>query len=141
MDVNSCVGIFSRHIGYVSLFPFLFGLIPPDSRKLGHVLDVLTNPNQLHSNYGIRSLSKQDKFFGKDENYWRGPIWININFLTLRALKFYYVNEPGPYQERHFTLSHFTDCGVCLFVRCQDLYRELRTNLTANIYKGMIVLD
>jgi mannosyl-oligosaccharide glucosidase len=34
-----------------------------------------------------------------DAPYWRGFIWININFLTLRALQ-RYSQEPGPHQSR-----------------------------------------
>ena len=33
-----------------------------------------------------------------DKPYWRGAVWININYLTLKALN-YYKNTKGPYQE------------------------------------------
>lgn len=36
--------------------------------------------------YGIRSLSPDDKLFGKGENYWRGKIWANINYMMFSAL-------------------------------------------------------
>ena len=64
------------HKGYISLFPFLTGLIDPESKKLGHILKLLGDENELWSEYGIRSLSKSDPFYGTNENYWRGPIWI-----------------------------------------------------------------
>lgn len=98
---SSSVDEFSPHIGYASLFPFLFGLVPHDSPKLEKFLHILTNTRLLNSTFGIRSLSRHDKYFGKDENYWRGPVWINVNFLTLRALSFYYTNKEGPYQARY----------------------------------------
>jgi mannosyl-oligosaccharide glucosidase len=101
------LGVFSPHIGYASLFPFLFGLVPHDSPKVEHALNILTNARHLYSSFGIRSLSKQDRYFGKDENYWRGPIWINVNFLTLRALSVYYMNKEGPYQSRFVVLFVF----------------------------------
>ncbi len=31
-----------------------------------------------------------------DPPYWRGPVWINANFLAVRALH-YYATTPGPY--------------------------------------------
>ncbi len=34
-----------------------------------------------------------DPLFGKDENYWKGPIWININYMILAALHNHYVSE------------------------------------------------
>lgn len=74
------------HKGYVSIFPFLLGLIGPDSPKLGPVLDLLGDKEELWSDYGIRSLSKSDEFYGTDENYWRGPIWMNMNYLAVREL-------------------------------------------------------
>ena len=75
------------HRGYISLFPFLLGLLPTNSAHLSSVLDMLRDPDQLWSDYGIRSLSKSDAFYGQGENYWRGPIWIPLNYLALKALK------------------------------------------------------
>ena len=74
------------HKGYISIFPFLTGLIDPNSEKLGHILDVIGDKEELWSDYGLRSLSKKDEKFGTDENYWRGPIWINMNYLALKQL-------------------------------------------------------
>ena len=74
------------HKGYISLFPFMTGLMEPKSDKLGHVLDLLGDEEELWSEFGIRSLSKKDEFYGTDENYWRGPIWMNMNYLALVQL-------------------------------------------------------
>jgi mannosyl-oligosaccharide glucosidase len=74
------------HKGYVSLLPFLTGLMGPESPRLGAILDLIKNPDELWSEYGIRSLSKSDEFYGTGENYWRGPIWINMNYLILKNL-------------------------------------------------------
>jgi mannosyl-oligosaccharide glucosidase len=74
------------HKGYISIFPFLLGLLPPDSPKLPAVLDLLGNEEELWSEFGIRSLSKSNEYYGTDENYWRGPIWMNINYLAVREL-------------------------------------------------------
>jgi mannosyl-oligosaccharide glucosidase len=74
------------HKGYLSLFPFMLGLLSPDSPHLGPSLDLLRSPDHLWSQYGIRSLSASHPLFGQGENYWRGPIWIQMNFLVLQAL-------------------------------------------------------
>lgn len=47
----------------------------------------------------------------------RGPIWININYLALSALH-YYSNRPGPFQ-----------------LRCGKLYHKMRKNIVKNILK------
>lgn len=74
------------HKGYISIFPFLTGLLPADSPRLGAVLDLISDPEELWSDYGIRSLSKHDEFYGTEENYWRSPVWINMNYLAVRSL-------------------------------------------------------
>jgi mannosyl-oligosaccharide glucosidase len=62
------------------------GLLEPDSNELGETLKLIRNPNELWTPYGLTSLSQSDALFGTGENYWRGPIWMNINFLVLRSL-------------------------------------------------------
>ena len=74
------------HKGYISIFPFLAGLLPPDSPRLKAVLDSISDPDELWSDYGIRSLSQKDEFYNTDENYWRSPIWINMNYLAVKSL-------------------------------------------------------
>jgi mannosyl-oligosaccharide glucosidase len=74
------------HKGYISLFPFITGLVAPDSPHLGAILDLIKDPEQLWTNFGIRSLSKKDEFYQTGENYWRSPIWMNINYLILKNL-------------------------------------------------------
>ena len=74
------------HKGYISIFPFLTGLVPPDSPRLGAILDLISDPNELWSDYGIRSLSKNDEFYGTGENYWRSPVWMNMNYLAVKNL-------------------------------------------------------
>lgn len=74
------------HPGYISLFPFLLGLLPPSSPHLSSILDLMRDPEHLWSPYGIRSLSKQDEHFGKGEDYWRGPIWVQMNYMALSEL-------------------------------------------------------
>ncbi|XP_015170821.1 mannosyl-oligosaccharide glucosidase GCS1 isoform X3 [Solanum tuberosum] len=46
------------HLGYVSLFPFILRLIPPDSQILESQLDLISNKSILWTDFGLRSLPK-----------------------------------------------------------------------------------
>ncbi|KAK6541770.1 Processing alpha glucosidase I [Orbilia ellipsospora] len=105
------------HVGYVSIFPFLLGLLPHDSNKLGSILDIIADEEQLWSPFGLRSLSRQDEFYSKGENYWRGPIWVNMNYLAILRLK-EYGSVKGPHQKQ-----------------AAKLYKELRKNVVNNVFK------
>ena len=74
------------HKGYVSLFPFLTGLMGHDHPNIEPILDLIRDPEELWSPYGLRSLSSKDEYYGVGENYWRSPVWININFMALQNL-------------------------------------------------------
>ena len=74
------------HKGYISIFPFLTGLLPADSPRLGAILDLVSDKDELWTPYGLRSLSKSDDNYGTGEDYWRSPVWININYLAVKAL-------------------------------------------------------
>ncbi|BFZ62363.1 Processing alpha glucosidase I [Saitoella coloradoensis] len=106
------------HKGYISLFPLLLGLLSPDSPHLGAVLDLMRDPEELWSPWGLRSLSKKDEYYGQGENYWRGPIWIPIQYLALSSLYKNYINTPGPNQEK-----------------AREIYTELRQNVVQNVFK------
>ncbi|KAK2751817.1 Processing alpha glucosidase I [Onygenales sp. PD_40] len=105
------------HKGYISIFPFLTGLLAPDSPRLGAILDLIQDPEELWSDYGIRSLSKKDEFYGTEENYWRSPIWMNINYLVLKNL-FDVATASGPHQDQ-----------------ARQMYNQLRNNLVENVFK------
>ena len=106
------------HKGYVSLLPFLTGLLPPDNPHLGAILDMVHDPEELWSPYGLRSLSRKDKFYGTGENYWRSPIWININYMAVEQL-LHLAQQPGPHQQR-----------------AGKIYTELRINLVNTVYES-----
>lgn len=112
---------FVNQVGYVSLFPFLLQIVDPTSPKLGKILKDLRNPAKFWTPYGLRSLSKTASIYMKkntehDAPYWRGPIWININYLAVRAL-YHYAQLEGPYQKE-----------------AQEAYVKLREALITNIY-------
>ncbi|XP_072941314.1 mannosyl-oligosaccharide glucosidase isoform X2 [Epargyreus clarus] len=106
--------------GYVSLFPMLLKVLRPDSDNLGKILQDLDKPDLLWSPYGLRSLSKSAPLYMKrntehDPPYWRGQVWININYLALSALK-HYATEAGPHA-----------------ARAGELHKKLRDNVVGNI--------
>ncbi|ETI23672.1 hypothetical protein G647_05475 [Cladophialophora carrionii CBS 160.54] len=107
------------HKGYISIFPFMTGLLPPDHKHLPDILALIANDQELWSPYGIRSLSKSSPFYATDENYWRSPIWVNMNYLILRAL-----------------LSTATAAHAPAKVKTQatTLYRDLRKNLVDTVF-------
>ncbi|KAI9742073.1 MAG: Processing alpha glucosidase I [Cirrosporium novae-zelandiae] len=126
------------HKGYISIFPFLTGLLDPDSPRLGAVLDLIGDPEELWSEYGIRSLSKKSEFYGTDENYWRSPIWININYLVVTNLYVSLRFHPPSLSNSsaNLTLTHqkiATNPGPHR-AHATDLYNRLRRNLVQTVY-------
>eukprot|EP00892_Ulva_mutabilis_P002240 jgi/Ulvmu1/12016/UM083_0029.1 len=113
---------FVPHIGYNSLFPLALELIPWDSPDVASQLALLSNPKQLWSPYGLRSLAKSSSMYHAyndedDAPYWRGNIWINLNYLVLGSLHTC-LTQGGPHAKE-----------------CQRIYSELRTNLLTNMWK------
>ena len=95
-------------------------LLPPDAPQLGAILDLMRDPMRLWSDHGLRSLSKADPWYARenkegDAPYWRGPIWVNLNYLALSGLR-HYASVPGPSRERAATI-----------------YAELRDNLVGTM--------
>jgi mannosyl-oligosaccharide glucosidase len=45
---------FVPHFGYVSLFPLMMGVIPPESPRLGDLLGHLNESRLLWTNFGLR---------------------------------------------------------------------------------------
>lgn len=79
---------FSPHLGYVSLFPLLLGHQPCDHPRAAKLLKALApEKGELWSPFGVRSLSRKDPLSRQGEDYWRGKIWANLNYLSLSALQ------------------------------------------------------
>lgn len=108
--------------GYVSLFPFFLQIIESDSPKLNKILTDLEKPHYLWTDYGLRSLATKSPLYmayntEHDPPYWRGPIWINMNYLAIRSL-FFYSKTLGPYSDKAL-----------------KLYVKLRNNVIKNIFR------
>ncbi|KAF1961233.1 glycoside hydrolase [Byssothecium circinans] len=106
------------HKGYITLFPFLTGLVDKDSKKLGPILDLIADEEELWSEYGLRSLSKSSEYYHTEEDYWRGPIWINMNYLAVQQL-LSVAQQKGPHQ-----------------AKAKRLYTALRKNLVNTVYNS-----
>ncbi|CAD8045852.1 unnamed protein product [Paramecium primaurelia] len=89
---------YSPHRGYVNLFPLGLGLI--DKQRVDIIQQYINfmRGNTMWTQFGIRSLETNSTEFRKKSNYWTGPIWVNIQFLVLRALKLYYWEIDGVQQ-------------------------------------------
>ncbi|KAJ4287663.1 Processing alpha glucosidase I [Kalmusia sp. IMI 367209] len=106
------------HKGYISLFPFLTGLVSKDSPKLGAILDLIGDEEELWSEHGLRSLSKSSEFYHTEEDYWRSPIWMNMNYLAVQQL-LNVAQQKGPQQ-----------------AKVKQLYTDLRKNLVRTVYES-----
>ncbi|KAI1783641.1 mannosyl oligosaccharide glucosidase-domain-containing protein [Ganoderma leucocontextum] len=96
---------------------------PPPARLAAPRRDPrpLRDPEHLWSPYGLRSLSAAHPEFGQGENYWKGLIWIQMNYLALTSLHKKYAAQAGPHQQR-----------------AQEIYAELRKNIVDNVHKEYV---
>lgn len=81
---------FDGHIGYLNFWPLFLGAIETtDPRFEITFKNLIATKTGLWTPYGIRSLSIYDPYYKLGGNYWKSPIWININFLISSALHTY----------------------------------------------------
>jgi glycogen debranching enzyme len=83
-------GRFIRHKSYSGLVPLIAGVVPDG--RIPAVLSALRDESQLLSPAGIRSMSADSPLYlpasagpGINAN-WRGPVWLPLNYLLVRAL-------------------------------------------------------
>ena len=88
-DLSSDGG-FVAHKSYSGLVPLIAGVVP--AGRIPPVLAALRDEGQFLSPAGIRSLSAASPLYlpgtagaGINSN-WRGPVWLPINYLLVRAL-------------------------------------------------------
>lgn len=86
-------GAIVRVIAWTNFLPLVDGILPRDEGRRMIQLYLL-NPAQMRSDHGFRSLSHFDPAYNNQAiinpySNWRGPIWINANFLDWIALRRY----------------------------------------------------
>lgn len=90
-------GAIVRVIAWTNFLPLVDGILPRDEGRRMIQLYLL-NPAQMRSDHGFRSLSHFDPAYNNQAiidpySNWRGPIWINANFLDWIALRRYGFND------------------------------------------------
>ena len=79
---NNC---FNQVQSVASFLPIFAGVC--DDIQCGKLITHLDNPAEFGTELPIPSISKTDKTFGSD--MWRGPVWINYNYMISKGLADY----------------------------------------------------
>lgn len=75
----------SRILSSAGFLPLISG--SPDANKVKKMVALLRDPAKFGTALPIPSIARDDDSFSTD--MWRGPVWININFMIAEALKNY----------------------------------------------------
>ncbi len=79
---NDC---FSKVQSVSSFLPIFAGVC--DKEQCKKLVEHLENPDEFGTELPIPTISKKEKTFGSD--MWRGPVWINYNYMILLGLVSY----------------------------------------------------
>jgi len=69
----------------VTLWPLFAGLVRDEARAKRVIENDLLDPAKLWGAYGIPTVAFDDPAFDSNE-YWRGPVWLNVSYLAMIAL-------------------------------------------------------
>ncbi len=72
-----------------SFLPLFAGIA--DEKQAARLVEALEDPDQFGTPFGIPSIAKTDATFGTD--MWRGPVWINFNYMIAEGLRAYEYGE------------------------------------------------
>ncbi|MBR3837260.1 MAG: hypothetical protein IKJ74_03855 [Clostridia bacterium] len=88
-DYNLKKGAHHKVWAVSSFLPLLAGICSPKQAEalLGHLQD----PESFATPFSVPSISKKDATFGSD--MWRGPVWINYNYMIIEGLEQYGFEE------------------------------------------------
>lgn len=62
-----------------------------DNEQCKALISHLENPEEFGTGFPVPSISKKDSSFGLD--MWRGPVWINYNYMIIKGLEEYGYSE------------------------------------------------
>ncbi|MCF8236300.1 MAG: hypothetical protein K9H15_15765 [Bacteroidales bacterium] len=74
----------------IGFLPLWAGI--PDDERAAVLLQSMFNENEFWRNYGIPTLSAEHHYYNPI-GYWNGPVWVQWNYLMLRALLDYGYEE------------------------------------------------
>ena len=110
------------HFGYLNFWPLFLHAVDTESAQFELLTQKLLDENNgIWTDYGLRSLSSHDTYYQKGDNYWTGPIWMNINFLIVASL-YRYSSQPQTYPMQEGLRSEI-----------QVAYQKLRKNLIRTV--------
>jgi hypothetical protein len=104
-------GKFSTRKAASNFYPLLARI--PDQKRALRMLRHLFNPEEFWGDYVVPTISRDDPSF-KDQQYWRGTIWPQINYLIYQGLKAYHFDVPA---------SELAKKSYDLFMRSWDNYQ------------------
>ena len=104
----------------------MFGLIE-DSDQIKGSLREMSNSTTMLAPGGLRSLSAMDQFYREGSDYWRGNIWISVNFLALRGLF-----------DNYMDVNNFNVQGAQINTG-RDLYNIIRYRVIKSVYQNWLI--
>lgn len=91
--VDTKKAAFIKRLSFSSMVP-LWAKLAPEKNAKEHIEKNILNPDKLWSDFGIRSLSKEDPDFNQRNiiypfSNWQGPVWPIANYLHCHGLNCY----------------------------------------------------
>ncbi|MBO5934238.1 MAG: hypothetical protein J6Q94_01980 [Clostridia bacterium] len=84
-DFDITENCFSKVQSVASFLPVFAGIC--DDKQCRKLIEHLENPDEFGTEFPVPSISKKDRTFGSD--MWRGPVWINYNYMISKGLSDY----------------------------------------------------
>ncbi len=88
-DYDLILGKLHKVSSVASFLPIFAGVC--DNAKAEKLVKHLLDPQEFYTEFPIPSISKKDATFGSD--MWRGPVWINYNYMISKGLAEYGFNK------------------------------------------------